>query len=440
MLRRFVPAIVLAGISTLVLFTVFLSGSWRRIPQSFGLGEKVGPTEEEKANAWPDLRLSRPEGVASLYPNGRFKGDPEVGEGVFKEPKLESHSPYPVGQTKPAGSNYTRALIVPRLRGQKSEWISAELGDMIDEGLLTPYVYVMNDPHAQFHPPVNKGHEVMAYLTYIIDQYEDLRDVNIFMHFHREAWHNNLLFPESPLMVRYLNPERVAREGYMNLRCHWDPGCPAWVHPGATVRDPEKTEEWIIAESWSELFPLDPVPTVLAQPCCAQFAVSRERILAVPRQRYVSMRDWVVRTSLSDYVSGRVFEYIWQYIFTASPLHCPSMSACYCDGYGFCFGDPQAFDHWFELNYLHGEYAEELRVWQEAADAIEAVRESRGGRFGGGEDLSIPEPGRGQWLRGEVGRLWEEMMRLRDEAQVRGRDPRQRAVESGRVWREGDGF
>lgn len=433
MLRRVLPLLIVAGVSTFIVFAFFHSGSWRRIPESVGLGEKLGPTEEEKANAWADLRVTKPK--------KHSPGDPVVGEGVFKESKIDSHSPYPVGRTKPGGSNYSRALVVPKLKTEKSNWIQDELGDMIESGLLTPFVYVVNDRFAPLHPPINKGHESMAYLSYIIDFYDELKDVNIFMHFHREAWHNNELIPESPLMVRHLSPERVTREGYMNLRCHWDPGCPAWMHPGATERDPEKQEEWIIAQSWSELFPLDPIPTVLAQPCCAQFAVSKERIQAIPKQRYVSIRDWVLRTDLSDNLSGRVFEYIWQFIFTASPIHCPSMSACYCDGYGYCFGDPQAFNHWFELRYQHLDFKEQLRVWNEQAEMINIAKEqNKDGRLSGEEVIEVPEVGKNKWLEDMVDRLWTEMEDLKKAAFERGRNPKQRALESGREWREGDGF
>ena len=66
-------------------------------------------------------------------------------------------------------------------------------------------------------------------------------------------------------------------------------------------------------------------------------------------KRYILIRDWLLKTELTDYLSGRVFEYIWQFIFTASAIHCPSMSACYCDGYGLCFGSPENFDAWFEM-------------------------------------------------------------------------------------------
>lgn len=191
----------------------------------------------------------------------------------------------------------------------------------------------------------------------------------------------------------------------MNLRCHWDPGCPDWLHPQSKLKTKERPEEALIADCWTELFPLEAIPEVLAQPCCAQFAVSRERILQLPKMRYIVMRDWLLRTDLNDYLSGRVFEYVWQYIFNKDPIHCPSMSACYCDGYGLCFGTPKDFDQYFKLQF----------------DLNEAK-----------EKLAGPQSGEsGSRLEEQVRVLTSEMEVLKDAAFARGRDPMQRAIENG---------
>lgn len=280
------------------------------------------------------------------------------------------------------------------------------------------------------------------YLSYIIDYYEHLPDVSIFMHAHRYAWHNNeLLNTDAAAMVRALSPERVTREGYMNLRCHWDPGCPAWLHPGSTMENRDKQEEVILADSWSQLFPLDPIPTVLAQPCCAQFAVSRERIQETNKMRYIYMRDWVMRTDLNDYLSGRVFEYIWQFIFSKTAIHCPSMSACYCDGYGICFESPEKFDEWFKLKYEKNQVNEELRMWRVKANKIETLHgNAEDGRIKEEAKLEVPEVGMDRELENWVAKLENEMEKRRQKAIERGRDPEQRAKGSGRGWKKGDGF
>ncbi|KAI5370797.1 hypothetical protein Slin15195_G016690 [Septoria linicola] len=428
MLRRFISFVLIACCSSVLFVSVFYHLSWRQIQPAAFRGEGQRPTEDVSPGDEDTVLDMRPGGSANLPKH------------MFNEPKIDSTSPYPLGATKPAGSNYTRTLILPRLKSEDTSWMQQELGDMIEAGLLTPAVYTVNDRKAKLHPPKNKGHEVMVYLSYIIDFYDQLPDVSIFMHAHRYAWHNNeLLDTDAAQMVRHLSPERVTREGYMNLRCHWDPGCPTWLHPGSTKDNYDKPEEVLLAECWSELFPMDPVPSVLAQACCAQFAVSRERILATPKMRYIVMRDWLIRTELTDYLSGRIFEHIWQYIFTAAPVHCPSMSACYCDGYGLCFGGPEEFDHHFELKYRKTKLDEELHAWELKAKAIEQAK-TMDGSLREEAQVAVPELGKDKELDGKIKVLKAEMERLRIEALNRGKSPKQRAVESGREWNEGDGF
>ena len=84
-----------------------------------------------------------------------------------------------------------------------------------------------------------------------------------------------------------------------------------------------------------------PVPSAISQPCCAQFAVSGQRILERPLSDYLHYRDWILKSALDDATTGRLLEYSWQYIFTARFEYCPSMNACYCEGYGVCFGEDE---------------------------------------------------------------------------------------------------
>ena len=51
-------------------------------------------------------------------------------------------------------------------------------------------VYKMNDPRAKLTVAKNKGRESMAYLTYIIDNYDNLPEYMVFLHSLRYQWHN----------------------------------------------------------------------------------------------------------------------------------------------------------------------------------------------------------------------------------------------------------
>ena len=79
------------------------------------------------------------------------------------------------------------------------------------------------------------------------------------------------------------------------------------------------------------------MPDGLAQPCCGQFAVSGERVRRVPVERWVFWRDWLLRTELTDYFSGRLWEFVWQFVLGAGEVSCVGEEECYCDGFGVCF-------------------------------------------------------------------------------------------------------
>ncbi|PGG95887.1 hypothetical protein AJ79_09824 [Helicocarpus griseus UAMH5409] len=338
------------------------------------------------------------------------------------------------GVPKPPGSNYSRALIVPRLKKEDAGWMTAELKN------IEQFVYVVDDPAAPLHPPVNKGHEVMVYLTYLIDHYDNLPDIMIFMHSHRVSWHN-----EEPLAwdavgsINRLSSERVTREGYMNMRCNWGPGCPDWMHPGKMEEDAGKQEETMLAKSWSQLFPRVEIPEVLAQPCCAQFAISRERALALPKSRYIFYRDWLLRTELSDYISGRVWEYLWHVVFTGQNVFCPEQHVCYCDGFGLCFGGAEGLDRYFGLIYQTRDQKRDLEKWRKLAKEIEDAK-NEGKPPEEIEKMEHPEPGKDKIMEAEIKDKRSRMRRMVEEAKERGKDPRIRAEEAGRPWKEGDGF
>ena len=57
------------------------------------------------------------------------------------------------------------------------------------------------------------------------------------------------------------------------------------------------------------------VPQKIAAPCCAQFFVSREAILARPLETWVGLRKWLIETPLDSRSSGRVLEYTWHLWF-----------------------------------------------------------------------------------------------------------------------------
>lgn len=227
-------------------------------------------------------------------------------------------------------------------------------------------------------------------------------------------------------MIKRLNHARVARLGYMNVRCHHKPGCPDWIHmdrPGGDFDFYNKPEEiYMRRHIWEEIHPGAPIPPSLSGICCAQFAVSRERIRQVPLERFVHYRKWLLETTLDDQFSGRIFEYIWHYIFTGHEVYCPAMNTCYCDGYGFCFGGRQKFAEYFEKQDARNKLNEELKGYTEKEDKAKEEGKTM--------DWDEKQKAYIESLRTDIKRMDKEMNEERNRAIERGKDPLMRAEET----------
>ena len=185
--------------------------------------------------------------------------------------------------------------------------------------------------------PANKGHEAMAYLTYIIDNYSSLPTILTFLHPHRSgfltAWHTDAHLHSNVEALRALNLSFVEQNGYVNLRCNWSPGC----------READRQNAHVTGQIWAEVFERTstppgsfPWPTEVGQTCCAQFAVTKDAVTQRPKEDYELFREWLLTTELPDRKSGRVFEFLWQVIFGKGSVYCPEEKMCYCQVYGRC--------------------------------------------------------------------------------------------------------
>ncbi|KAH8701004.1 hypothetical protein BGW36DRAFT_139297 [Talaromyces proteolyticus] len=406
--RSFIPILSIAACSSLILFATFYlshGGRWRGIPQKIGLGDFIRPQP------------------AKPYYNADGSAPP------FNISEFVSGIP------KPLGERYSRALVIAKTKKENSSWVDDEVTGW-DKA-----VYVIDDPQAPLHTPKNKGHEAMVYFTYIIDNYDNLPDVMAFMHAHRTGWHNEEIFDFDALeMINHLSMERVTREGYMNMRCLLAPGCPDWLHPGMLQEDGQKKEEFLIAQAWSEIFPDIPVPQVLAQPCCGQFALSRERVLSIPRERYIYYRDWLLRTDIRDTMSGRIWEYLWHMVFTGETVHCPSANACLCDGFGICFDNDAQIDTYYQTMWRIRDAKDELKDWvQQDGILDEDARISLS--LDEMEDAELAEgDSKGILLTAEVEEKTAELEKMKQEALKKGEQALWRAYSAGRKYHQGDGF
>ncbi|RPB01294.1 hypothetical protein L873DRAFT_1677084 [Choiromyces venosus 120613-1] len=367
-----------------------------------------------------------------LAPSRAVKqGDPP---GSVSEEIPISEDVIPHGVSVFTADNFVKHLVLPRMRSEDVTWLTYLPEDLN----IIPKTYLIDPDKDITLPgtltvPINKGHEAQAYLTYIIEHYDNLPDIAIFTHAHSTAWHNNdLQLSSTPVMLLELNYRRVVEHGYMNLRCHWHPGCPGWIKLNTTEYDDFKKEEFVMHKSFMELFPRevmrDGVPDILSTPCCAQFAVTRARIKQHAKERYIFWRKWITNTPLSDEISGRVMEYVWHFIFAAPSLsknadralNCPAEHVCYCDGYGYCFGNGDRFKRWAEKRDKARELSERLKAAEEGVGKTE------------GEDEAWREEGIKRWKM-ELKKMEGECETELQYARRRGSDAKMRRGEVGEL-------
>ncbi|KAF2812534.1 uncharacterized protein BDZ99DRAFT_461206 [Mytilinidion resinicola] len=227
---------------------------------------------------------------------------------------------------------FEKELVVASLRGDDTSWLDDFFPDWIKS------VYVANDNTAPLTVPVNKGREAMAYLTYIIDRYEDLPDVVIFIHSLRYQWHNeDPMYDGVPVLLN-LQLNHVKKRGYVALRCSWTMGCPSELHPLklSSDTDDRSKSEAAYAAVFKTLFPNSTVPEVVGAHCSSQFAVSRERVRETSKAEYEHIRKWLLETDLEDQISGRVLEYTWHIIMQMPAVDCQDAGQCFCETFGLC--------------------------------------------------------------------------------------------------------
>lgn len=128
------------------------------------------------------------------------------------------------------------ALVIATVSETDNTWLDLELEGLLGPGRrYKPYIYVNDDSTAPLHTPKNRGNEAMVYLSYIIDNYDSLLPISVFIHGHSAAWHNNMILGYSTAqMLQRLQFDKVQKDGYYNLRCHFNPGCPEHLFPFAT--------------------------------------------------------------------------------------------------------------------------------------------------------------------------------------------------------------
>jgi hypothetical protein len=121
-------------------------------------------------------------------------------------------------------------------------------------------------------------------------------------------------------MLRHFQIPYLEKEGYVNIRCAWRLGCPEEIKPLDNEGEHRKAVHagGDYKKAFEVLFPEKEVPEIVGVSCCAQFAVSKDKIRERPRADYQRYREWLLETPLEDSISGRILEYSWHSEFRLS--------------------------------------------------------------------------------------------------------------------------
>ncbi|GIZ41513.1 hypothetical protein CKM354_000481600 [Cercospora kikuchii] len=266
--------------------------------------------------------------------------------------------------------NITTNLVIASTKAEDISWTNALIPQIPN---LKIFRYVSDDPTAEYHPPAAQGREALMYFTYLFDKYEDLADVNIFIHAEEHPWHlDSALWQSMTFALSHLDLNQVLEKRYFNLYTSLKGGRPEGYNTSKTPLQTNNSEEPYMADALRANFGSDAVvPEILLGPCCSQFAVSRDAILSRPREQYEYSMKWLTDTDWPDQLTGRIWEHMWPFLFLRDQATDQKTEwRALCRMYGVCFknaSDHQQYqDVWAELAQLREEIGfgrEILRPW-----------------------------------------------------------------------------
>ncbi|CAJ2509522.1 Uu.00g145480.m01.CDS01 [Anthostomella pinea] len=236
---------------------------------------------------------------------------------------------------EPSPPAHTKALVIASTAATEGD--AAWLADVPLDWRI--HVYSADRPLSPaLTVPENRGNEAMVYLTYIIDHYHDLPDVVLFHHDHLRSWHQGL---SSLTEVSSLRTAYVVEKGYVSTRClsNCENVMPVSAAPPVALEQmPEVRRDGQLGSllnAFLETEKHETLPKLIAAPCCAQFAASREAIRGRSREWWTELRQWLIDTPLGSSASGRLMEWTWHIWLGEGAYSCShSHSECMCNVFG----------------------------------------------------------------------------------------------------------
>ena len=218
----------------------------------------------------------------------------------------------------------SKHLVVSHFN-ENLDWIDLLAGLNITDTVYTTSRNRVTRPHVVTNR-INKGREAVVYLQYIIENYSNLPLSIAFVHGHRTSWHQ-----ENPSdIVLALRAFRWHKTSYMPLTS---------TRTGSTFTPQANNSQSLVNnEFWRAVLQKElgsPPLSGIHLHCCASFVTRREAILTHPRDFYSSIRNYILGSRHSDYLTGRTLEYSWHMIFgQPANIHFTPCDIFHCNSNG----------------------------------------------------------------------------------------------------------
>lgn len=160
-----------------------------------------------------------------------------------------------------------------------------------------------NCPQLKF----DKAQEASAYLQFIVTNYHKLPIRLAFLHGHEDAWHQN----RKKSLLEDIEESLSSSCDYYTLNSNW-------IDDRRKISNNPQFNK--LHEVWDKMFrPIlnKDCPQELLHDCCAQFVVTRARVMALPLSAYVHLLKYVEESSEPSFHGHDAYmlEYMWHVIF-----------------------------------------------------------------------------------------------------------------------------
>jgi hypothetical protein len=242
----------------------------------------------------------------------------------------------PRPKTATSWTTAEQLVIKVKIQDEDTAWVSQlEPAWQIEIITIDPmYTHI----HPSAHRP-DKGRITEAYLTWIIENYNNLPETLVFIP-PADPWGRDKM--DFPNALKHLKVAFVQKSGFVNIRCPSRRGPIRCDNKVLNPHNPShefRTLEANIPEIYRHLFSnTTDVPKDIATVLGAEFAVSKAQVQKRSVDDYLRYWTWLNKTKMDDDSSGLLFEYIWHIVFGKDAIFCPEPVECECDVYGKCDG------------------------------------------------------------------------------------------------------